>query len=120
MTKSNLPLISIIIPTFRRPTHLKVCLESFTRIDYPRNRFEVIVVDDGSPNPPKAVLADFSEQFDVSLLTTSHAGPAKARNRGAEIANGDILAFTDDDCEPAADWLMKMGCSGSRLSSGLR
>lgn len=103
--KSSRSYFSIIIPTYRRPERLAVCLQSLAGLDYPRERFEVIVVDDGSLAPPKAVVADFHECFDVMLLTQAHAGPATARNTGATQARGEFLAFTDDDCEPAADWL---------------
>jgi len=106
--ESNLPFFSIIIPTFRRPERLAVCLQSLACLDYPLDRFEVIVVDDGSPIAPESVVADFSEQFDVILLTQAHSGPATARNTGAVKAKGEILAFTDDDCEPAADLLQKL------------
>ena len=108
MTESNLPYISIIIPTYMRPERLAGCLHSLTCLDYPRDCFEVIVVDDGSQVPMETVVADFHERFDVTLLKQAHAGPATARNNGATIAKGKVLAFTDDDCEPAADWLQTL------------
>jgi GT2 family glycosyltransferase len=81
------------------------CLQSLARLDYPRDRFEVIVVDDGSPSPPEDLVDSFRGGLDVTLLRQPHAGPAAARNAGAARASGDYLAFTDDDCAPAADWL---------------
>ena len=106
--ESNLPYISIIIPTYRRPRLLASCLHSLTCLDYPRDCFEVIVVDDGSQAPTETVVADFHVCFDVMLLHQAHTGPAKARNAGAAQAKGEVLAFTDDDCEPAADWLQTL------------
>ena len=50
-------------------------------------------------------MAPFSDRFDVTLLGQPHAGPAAARNTGAVRAKGQFLAFTDDDCIPASDWL---------------
>jgi len=108
MAQSILPFFSIIIPTYRRPDRLADCLHSLAYLDYPRDHFEVIVVDDGSLTPPETVVADFFNQFDVMLLTQTHAGPAMARNTGAARARGEILAFTDDDCEPAVDWLRRL------------
>jgi len=108
MAESNRPFISIIIPTYERPERLVICLKSLMRLDYPRERFEVIVVDDGSRKPPETVVARFHERFDVMLFTQTHAGPATARNTGAAQATGEVLAFTDDDCEPAADWLQTL------------
>ena len=99
------PFFSIIIPTYNRPGQLGACLHSFAQLDYPRDRFEVIVVDDGSETLPEAVVAPFHDQLNVSLLTQAHAGPATARNTGAARARGEFLAFTDDDCKPVPDWL---------------
>lgn len=108
MAESNLPYISIIIPTYRRPGRLAVCFQSLASLDYPQDHFEVIVVDDGSQQPPETLVADFRECFDVMLLKQTHTGPATARNTGAAQAKGEFLAFTDDDCEPAADWLQTL------------
>jgi glycosyltransferase involved in cell wall biosynthesis len=102
------PFFSIIIPTYARPERLAACLQAIDRLNYPRERFEVIVVDDGSETPPDAEVAVFRGRLDITLLIQSHAGPAKARNTGAEQAKGTFLAFTDDDCKPAPDWLQKL------------
>jgi GT2 family glycosyltransferase len=110
------PYFSIIIPTYARPRQLATCLRSLARLDYPRNRFEVIVVDDGSETPPEAVVASFCGHLDVTLLTQAHAGPAAARNTGAARAKGEFLAFTDDDCAPAPDWLQSLAARFARAS----
>ena len=104
----KLPVFSIIIPTYVRPEQLGACLQSLACLDYPRDYFEVIVADDGSEAPPEAVVAAFRDRFDVTLTTQPHAGPAAARNTGAAGAKGEILAFTDDDCAPAPDWLQTL------------
>lgn len=104
-TGDGLPFFSIIVPTYNRPTQLGACLESFAGLDYPRTRFEVVVVDDGSQTPLQAVVAPFQARLDVTLLRQTNAGPGIARNTGAARARGQFLAFTDDDCRPAADWL---------------
>jgi cellulose synthase/poly-beta-1,6-N-acetylglucosamine synthase-like glycosyltransferase len=105
---SALPSFAIIIPTRDRPSQLAACLASLTRLDYPRDRFEVIVVDDGSRPPIPEVTAKFQDRLNLTLLTQSPAGPAAARNAGAARATGQFLAFTDDDCTPAPDWLRKL------------
>lgn len=99
------PFFSIVIPTYARPERLANCLHSLTRLDYPLKFFEVIVVDDGSEVPADSVVAPFQDQLDITLLVQPNAGPAKARNTGAQRARGKFLAFTDDDCTPAPDWL---------------
>lgn len=97
-------LFSIVIATKDRPIPLTACLNAIARLDYPRDGFEVIVVADG-PQALESVIAPFQPQFDMILLTQPEAGPAAARNAGAARAKGRFLAFTDDDCEPASNWL---------------
>lgn len=105
---SSRPTFSIVIPTYRRPAQLGVALEALAGIEYPRTSFEVIVVDDGSENPPNRLIEDYRNRLDVNLLIQNHAGPATARNLGAANAKHRFLAFTDDDCSPASDWLQKL------------
>ncbi len=99
---------TVVVPTYRRPRQLEKCLEALTGLEYPRELFEVIVVDDGSDSPPEELVRHFDRRLAVTLLEQEHAGPAAARNRGADRARGEVLAFTDDDCAPAADWLDKL------------
>jgi GT2 family glycosyltransferase len=104
----TLPYFSVIIPTKSRPKSLAACLEALSELDYPRDRFEVIVIDDGSEMPPSDVTRSFCDRLDVVLLVQPQAGPAAARNSGVARAKGDFLAFTDDDCAPATDWLQRL------------
>ena len=99
------PTFSVIIPTYERPVQLSKCLESIAHLDYPKNKFEVIVVDDGSKIPPEELVNSYTDRLNIRLLTQINAGPAGARNTGAEKAKGEFLAFTDDDCEPEQNWL---------------
>lgn len=96
---------SIIIPTYNRPAQLDRCLGALTLLDYARDQFEVIIVDDGSTLSVAAGAASFHRCLNLTICAASHAGPAHARNLGAEHASGRYLAFTDDDCEPAPAWL---------------
>ncbi len=102
------PLFSVVVPTYGRPRPLGACLEALTRLDYPRDRFEVIVSDDGGDDPLDAAVDGVRARLDVTLLRGPHAGAGAARNAGAARAHGRLLAFTDDDCAPAADWLTKL------------
>ena len=96
---------SIIIPTYNRPEQLEQCLQSVARLDYPSDRFEVIVVDDGGSTPLNPTTEKFDACFSLQLIQQPNAGPASARNTGAAAAQGHYLVFTDDDCQPNADWL---------------
>lgn len=96
---------SIVIPTYRRPAQLGDCLAALTGLDFPREQFEVIVVDDGSDHPLNDLVASFQNHLNVRLLSQPHRGPSMARNTGARAAQGIFLAFTDDDCLVAPTWL---------------
>lgn len=99
----GLPHVSVIVPTYRRPQALTACLDALSAQDYPAERFEVVVVDDGGG------LRDTGSDFSrLRVLSQPNAGPASARNAGAAAADGAILAFTDDDCRPAPDWLRRI------------
>jgi glycosyltransferase involved in cell wall biosynthesis len=96
---------SIIIPTFNRPVQLGKCLDCLTRLDFPKSRYEVVVVDDGSASGMETVVEPFRQLMNVSLITQRNSGPGIARNKGVANSRGRFIAFTDDDCQPARDWL---------------
>ncbi|MBE9043778.1 glycosyltransferase [Pleurocapsales cyanobacterium LEGE 10410] len=102
---------SIVIPTYNRSERLASCLKAIAEVNYPRDSFEVIVVDDGSKKPLDAVVEPFKSEIQITLLRQENAGPAAARNYGAANARGEFLAFTDDDCQPTADWLTQFAAS---------
>ena len=103
--EEELPFISIIVPTYNRPEQLATCLKSLTGLDYPQDRFEIIIVDDGSGTPLDSLVSRFHGKINITLITQSNAGPASARNTGAKQASGKYIAFTDDDCAPYPNWL---------------
>jgi GT2 family glycosyltransferase len=106
--KRKLPYFSVIIPTYNRPRELRCCLRALSSLDYPRDRVEIIVVDDGDNVPVGPVVALSKDRLNIILVRQRHAGPAAARNTGAMRAEGEVLAFTDDDCAPAPDWLQRL------------
>jgi len=119
LSTNEFGVFSVVIPTCNRPSRLRACLESRVRVEYPRAQFEVIVVDDGSSTSLKEIVSDYEPHLNITLLVQSNRGPAAARNAGARRAKGRFLAFTDDDCRPAPDWLgalsdvQQHGCVGS-------
>ncbi|MEY2544234.1 MAG: hypothetical protein QOE81_1695 [Verrucomicrobiota bacterium] len=96
---------SVIVPSCNRVEQLRACLRSLAAMDYPRDRFEVIVIDDGSREPVRGLATEFEDALHLSILRKEHQGPAAARNHGAAHAKGKFLAFTDDDCTPSPSWL---------------
>ena len=101
-------LFSIVVPTYCRPQELRQLLEALARVDFPRERFEVVIVNDGGPAGTGETVELFAGRLDVTLINAMRAGPANARNVGAHAARGEYLAFTDDDCMPTPDWLRKL------------
>lgn len=101
---------SIVIPSWNRPRRLQQCLDAISQQSYPRNKFETIVVDDGSDPPLEdAVPAEtLAGGLTWRFLRQQNTGPARARNLGAWEARGEYLAFLDDDCVPHPDWLEEM------------
>lgn len=98
---------SVIVPTYNRPGPLRQCLRALSELDFPKDRYEVIVVDDGS-EPPVSEADLQGAGVPAILVRQVHSGPAAARNTGAGRARGEFLAFTDDDCLPQADWLRRL------------
>jgi glycosyltransferase involved in cell wall biosynthesis len=98
----SLPALSVVVPTYRRPELLRRCLDSLDRQNLPRERFEVIVVDDGSGDETAGVL---DRAGVVALAQPRNAGPAAARNRGVAQARGRLVLFLDDDVAATPDLL---------------
>lgn len=96
------PSVSIVVPTRGRPAEVRRCVEALARQDYCASALQIVVVDDGGPEPD---LAGFPAGPELTVIRQQNQGPAAARNRGAREAGGEILAFTDDDCRPRPDWL---------------
>ncbi len=103
--QNTLPFFSIVIPTHNRSERLAFCLQAIAQLDYPLDRFEVIIVDDESTNSPEPVVDSFKNRLKIKLFRQARAGVGIGRNTGAAQAIGEFLVFTDDDCEPAQDWL---------------
>jgi len=100
---------SIVVPTYNRPLGLSHCLEAIASGAYPRSRYEVIVVDDGSEETLEPIVAPFLRSLNITLLRQRNSGPACARNAGAREAGGTYLVFLDDDCRPDPGWLHALG-----------
>jgi len=97
--------ISVVVPTCDRPAGLNELLAALRRQEPVDGSFEVIVVDDGSRTPVADQLGGTAEGLDLDVIRTENRGPAAARNTGVAAARGEFLAFIDDDCLPATDWL---------------
>lgn len=92
-----MPFISIIIPTWRKSIILQRCLNSLLSQNYPKNKFEIILI---SKNKLR-----FKNKHIKTIKIKSHLNHAQARNIGVKSAKGQILAFCDDDCILPKNWL---------------
>jgi GT2 family glycosyltransferase len=98
---------SIIIPSYNRVDEILECLESLKTITFDRDKFEVIIVDDGSTDATIAFLKDFEAhaKFNFSYYSQANQGPGAARNLGMQHAKGDFFIFIDSDVTVPIVWL---------------
>lgn len=102
----SLPFIDVVVPTRNRAALLRRAVDSLLAQNYPRDRYGVIVVDDGSTDDAwPSLQAICAHDSRVRALRVEHRGPYSARNEGWRAGSGDIVAFTDDDCVADPDWL---------------
>lgn len=96
------PFVSVVIPVFDHAHQLPRCLTALAEQTYPRDRYEIVLVDNGAGLDS----LDYEHFFEgVEVVEETSAGSYAARNRGVAQARGAVLAFTDADCVPRREWL---------------
>ncbi|MET0927645.1 MAG: glycosyltransferase [Solirubrobacterales bacterium] len=105
------PEVTVVIPTLEREGRLRAALEALAAQTLARERFEVIVVrgSERPPGPPASAPAGLAVRF----LAAPAAGAAVQRNVGWRAGDGAVVAFTDDDCRPAPEWLDRLLTAGA-------
>ncbi|MCH8539317.1 MAG: glycosyltransferase family 2 protein [Opitutales bacterium] len=101
-------MVSVIIPVFENPEGIQALLEALASQTYPRDSFEVLVVDNGSRDATPATVAAFPPTAFSSLRLLEEKtvqGSYAARNKALGEAIGAVVAFTDADCRPVSQWL---------------
>lgn len=96
------PLVSIIIPMYNAESTIAECIESLLRLRYPKDKLEIVIVDNGSTDQSVSVV----KKYPVRLLSKPIGTIAAVRNFGASHSNGEIYGFVDSDCLVFEDWLI--------------
>jgi glycosyltransferase involved in cell wall biosynthesis len=106
--RARRPDVSVVVATYNRAPLLGRLLEGLRSQSLERDRFEVVVVDDGSTDGTPAILEREVGRGELdlkSIVRERNGGLAVARQEGWRAARADLLAFTDDDCVPSPGWL---------------
>jgi glucosyl-dolichyl phosphate glucuronosyltransferase len=103
------PAISVCVCTHARPRYLAACLDSLRAQTSDPDRFEIVVVDSGSPPEAAAAIASLAASLpNARLLRLDRPGVSAARNAGARAASGNYAAYIDDDAVAAPDWVAQI------------
>ncbi|CAH0294998.1 glycosyltransferase [Roseomonas sp. CECT 9278] len=105
---TTMPDVSVVISCKNRAAMLWDCFRGLGAQTLPRDRFEVVLMDNVSTDDLAAVADRARREFGLTVTCTrmeTDRGPAPARNRGVEIARAPVIAFTDSDCRPEPGWL---------------
>jgi len=97
--------VSVIVPMYNAERYLAGCLDGLVSQDYPSSDYEILLVDNQSTDRSVEIGRRYPR---VTLLSEAAPGAYLARNRGIRAARGEILAFTDPDCVPAASWIREI------------
>ncbi|MDX6666097.1 MAG: hypothetical protein QOG68_2303 [Solirubrobacteraceae bacterium] len=103
--------VAVVVASHDRPVRLRWLLNALEEQTLARDRWEVVVAHDSAGPDTEALLAGHPLAADGTLRHLSFApgpGPAAKRNAGWRAATAPLIAFTDDDCRPPADWLEQL------------
>lgn len=98
---SQYPFVSIVVIVLNMESTIHQCLSSLTSLSYPKERYEIVVVDGGSTDQTLAICRGFG----LRCVVEKKRGRGLARNVGIKSSKGEIVAFIDADCTAPRDWL---------------
>jgi glycosyltransferase involved in cell wall biosynthesis len=96
------PFVSVIIPVYNDSVRLTKCLHALDRQTYPSDRYEILVIDNGSTQSIDMLVG---EHANARAALEPKPGSYAARNKGLSVARGEVIAFTDSDCIPSPQWI---------------
>jgi cellulose synthase/poly-beta-1,6-N-acetylglucosamine synthase-like glycosyltransferase len=108
---TSFPLVSVVIPAFNEQETIEETLRSITELDYPKNRIEIIVINDGSRDATEKIVRAFIKKHrnrKIQLISQKNSGKWVCMNKGLAIAKGKFFACLDADSFVASDALKKM------------
>lgn len=99
--------VSVVIPVYNDPNGIRITLDSLITQSYPVEKYEILVVDNGSTDTTQKIIQEFTDTYDYirSLVENEIQGSYAARNHGIRHANGSIIAFLDADVSVDHKWL---------------
>lgn len=98
---NEIPFVSIVIPVRNVEKILGRCLESLKVLDYPKDKYEVIIADSESNDNTPSI----AKKYGVIFISTSKKSVCAGRNEGFKITKGEIIAFSDADCVMDRNWI---------------
>ncbi len=111
----ELPLVSVVVPAYNAAATIGVCVESLLHQTYPKERYEIIIVDNNSKDDTAGVLAGYPVR---TLSERRRQSSYAARNCGIQASRGELIAFTDSDCIAEPTWLERLVEGSEEASIG--
>lgn len=98
---NELPYISVVVPAFNSERTIDGCIQALLNQTYPKDFYEIIIVDDASTDSTGKI----AKSYGVKVIQEGKLGRSAARNLGARRSSGEVILFTDSDCEPVPVWI---------------
>src|SRR5260221_8750857 len=105
------PMVSVIVAARNEEAHIGACIRSLIRLDYPREKLDAVIVNDGSTDRTCEIAAELAHNHPWMKVISTHSGEGNLQGKtnavsaGIEVSRGEILMFTDADCTAPAEWV---------------
>uniref|UniRef100_A0A6S6M022 Glycosyltransferase n=1 Tax=Citrifermentans bremense TaxID=60035 RepID=A0A6S6M022_9BACT len=111
------PLLSVVVCTYNREALLRHCLQSLAGQTLDKERYEVLVIDNNSTDGTRTVASSFAPRIpNLRLVLEPRQGVSHARNRGWREAQGELVAYIDDDAQACPEWCERIVAAFTTMS----
>src|SRR5713226_5703382 len=110
-------MLTVLMATHNGVRTLPMVLDTYCKLDPPRGGWNVVVVDNGSTDDTKQIIASFKSRLPLTYIFEPTLGKSAALNAGLHGMTGDLVVMTDDDALPKPDWLVQIRLAADSLSS---